>query len=94
MPKYHVSRPRWEYVVVEAADEVEADEKAHQIEAWIPEADAEPCEVVEMPELVSQCCGKPAIPEIDISEYGATGLCSGCREWAMFEPEPGEEDES
>ena len=36
--------------------------------------------------LVSQCCGKPGIPEIDLSEHGASGLCSGCREFTMFEP--------
>jgi len=41
---------------------------------------------------VSQCCGKPAISELDISEHGASGRCSGCLEGAMFEPEPGEDD--
>ena len=43
--------------------------------------------------MVSYCCGKPPIPDtLKLSEYGATGMCNGCREWTTFEPKRPDKD--
>jgi len=38
-----------------------------------------------LPQMASQCCGAPALNELDIGEHGAMGRCSRCKEGAMFD---------